>query len=400
MNKSLLTIILTCIHFWLSAQDAVTNNNKLMVNFWGSLYTLTNPSIISTNLVDQDPPTQYEILMKNYNKDDLLKLIREIENIRKTLQLDDWFYYQLIRRVSQNIIPKQQNYTGYTLIKYMLLQYSGFDTRAFYSKSKILLYINSKDTVYNIPVKTIGENNYVCLNYHDYNSNIDFDTEKFEKEIGKLKIAHPFSYKISKIPFFNPDSTIKKNISFQYKGKKEEYSFQINPHGQEYFKNYPVIDYRYHFSIPFSSNIESSLIEKLKSRLSKLSVQDGVSYLMEFTRSGFQFAPDKIIYGGEKRFSPEETLFAENSDCEDRSSLMFALLTRIYNLPMIVISYTDHVNLGIGFEKVYGKGIQFEGRTYTLCEPTPQRKNFKLGNMDMKTFKKGYEIAFAYIPSK
>lgn len=158
------------------------------------------------------------------------------------------------------------------------------------------------------------------------------------------------------------------------------------------------MDYRYQFSIPFSSNIEESLIAALKNRIKDMNQKQGISYLMEFTRSGFQYEADSTIYGGEKRMSPEETILSEKSDCEDRSSLMFALLTKLYMVPIIVISYPDHVNLGIGLDKPIGKGVEFNGKHYTICEPTPQKKKFRLGFMNQETFEKGFEIAFSYDP--
>ena len=398
MFRSIVFIYSLVLFFALHSRGEESLEETLFVDFWGNRLAFTQAFENLPGLTGLGGIEQYQTLTKCLNRKKATQLNNEIQRVRKTLMLDDWFYYQLLRRISQTIIAKQENYAGYTLVKQILLELSGFDARVFLSSNKILLYVKSNDTVYNIPVKKVGEIQYVCLNYHDYMNNIDFSSEKFETEIGNNGVTGTFSYTIQTIPPFPKDSTVTKHLSFYYNGKMEEYKVRINPYGKEYFKNYPVMDYRYQFSIPFSSNIEESLIAALKNRIKDMNQKQGISYLMEFTRSGFQYEADSTIYGGEKRMSPEETILSEKSDCEDRSSLMFALLTKLYMVPIIVISYPDHVNLGIGLDKPIGKGVEFNGKHYTICEPTPQKKKFRLGFMNQETFEKGFEIAFSYDP--
>ncbi|EDM34037.1 hypothetical protein PBAL39_07035 [Pedobacter sp. BAL39] len=49
----------------------------------------------------------------------------------------------------------------------------------------------------------------------------------------------------------------------------------------------------------------------------------GIDYLMRFTRYAFLYEDDSENFGKEKLLSPEETLFADHSDCDDRAALFF-----------------------------------------------------------------------------
>jgi hypothetical protein len=112
------------------------------------------------------------------------------------------------------------------------------------------------------------------------------------------------------------------------------------------------------------------------------------------------YEADSLMYGREKRFSPEETLASEWSDCEDYAGLFFSLVREVYDLPMIVLSYPDHINVAVNLKKSKGKTIMHNGKIYTVCEPTPQKKVLYLGQMEKKLSKQPYEVVYEYAPRK
>ena len=255
----------------------------------------------------------------------------------------------------------------------------------------------SNDSVNNIPYLMRNGQQYVCLNYHDYGYHIDFEKENFQLlEKPYDNSNKPFTYQITTIPEFSTTCYTERKVGFEYKGNTEEFTIPMNSQMLTYFTNYPVIDYRYQFSIPFSTLTYASLIPQLKKRLEHLHPAKGVEYLMYFVRNAFQFQRDTEHFGLEKRFSPEETLVAEKSDCEDRSALFFALVREIYGLPMIVLSYPEHVTVAVELDVPAGAGINYKGKIYTLCEPTPQKKELALGELMPHLRTKNYEVVLRY----
>jgi hypothetical protein len=323
--------------------------------------------------------------------------IKEISKIKEHLSLPDWLVYQLIRRFAEQIYSKYEDYNYYTVLKWALLSESGYDPIVFRSNNKILLYVQSPDIIYNLPIKTIGQKQYVCLNYHDYGHQIQFENEQFSQQITFLKKeAKEFHYTMKTLPSFQSESYIEKNVSFIYKNVNQEYNVLVNSEIQDYFTNYPVTEYRYQFNIPFSDITYNSLIPRLKTKLKNFSIEKGIEYLMVFVRDGFQFETDTKLFGREKRLSAEETLAYNSSDCEDRSALFFLLVKELYNVPMAIVSYPEHVNVAVLLPKQKGKQLLVENLSLTICEPTPQKKKRGIGWVPREIRKQPYEIAYFY----
>jgi len=84
--------------------------------------------------------------------------------------------------------------------------------------------------------------------------------------------------------------------------------------------------------------------------------------------------------GCDKHNFPEETLYYEFSDCDDRAVLFASLIREIYNMNSIALDYTQHINIGIYYYEndkrwksiLYNdKGaIHLGMEKYTICEPT------------------------------
>ncbi|MES1225537.1 MAG: hypothetical protein ABUT20_59205 [Bacteroidota bacterium] len=320
---------------------------------------------------------------------------------KKDHRLDDWLYYQLIRRTAEHISPKAENYNRYTLYKWFLLAKSGYNTTLSISGDSILFYVQSNDSIYNIPCHYKNGKQYVCLNYHDYGSNIDFDKIKFsEVPIDIPEAKNTFSYKITKLPDFKASDYEEKNLQFYVDQTEYDFKIKLNPEIKKMFTNYPVTDYESYFNIPLSKETYSSLIPLLKKNIKGLNVKNGIDYLMRFTRYAFLFEPDSVNFGREKRLSPEQTLLYDHSDCEDRAALFFFLVKEIYNLPMLVLSYPKHVTIAVKFDKPVGKPIIYNGESYTICEPTPQKEDLHIGQVSPDLQKISYEIVYAYTPQK
>lgn len=312
--------------------------------------------------------------------------------------LNDWFYYQLIRRTSQAISPKADSYHRYTLYKWFFLRASGYDAILTIHEDKILLYVRSDENVYNIPYRLSNGKNYICLNYHDYGA-IDFEKEKFVQVLSDMSgEAGSFSYKVTQVPEFSDKDYTEKKIAFTYYQNQYQFTIKLNPEVKNIFNNYPAVDYEEQFNMPLSKKTYESLLSSLRAPIAKMKQKEGIDFLLHFTRYAFLFKPDREVFGSEKRMSPEQTLLYEYSDCEDRSALFFFLVKEIYNLPMIILSYPEHVTVAVALDKPHGKTIDYNGRKYSVCEPSPQRIDLRIGQMLPALVGKSYQVAYAYTP--
>lgn len=348
------------------------------------------------------PPSAESVksFYSNFSGTEFQPIISAIVSYKEKYKLDDWLYYQLIRRTAEHLSPKAENYDRYTLYKWFLLAKSGYNTTISLSGDRILLYVQSNDSIYNIPCHFKDGRQYVCLNYHDY-GNIDFEKNKFsEVAVSIPEAQHSFSYKIKQLPDFRPGGYEEKNLQFFVDQNEYDFTIKLNPEIKTMFANYPAVDYESYFNIPLSKETYSSLIPLLKKNMKGMDVKNGVDYLMRFTRYAFLFEPDSVNFGKEKRLSPEQTLMYEYSDCEDRAALFFYLVKEMYDLPMIVLSYPKHITIAVKFDKPVGKPIYYKGIPYSICDPTPQKEDLHLGQVSGDLKKIPFEIVYAYNPQK
>lgn len=338
---------------------------------------------------------------RSINSSNYTALVDALLQCKQQRQLDDWFYYQLVRRVAAELSPKAENYERYTLYKWFLMAKSGYDvTLAVGTHQQLLFYVSSNDNIYDIPYFTRDGKQYVCLNYHDYGK-IDFSKEQlFESRIDIPEAKRPFSYRVTQVPDFKPEAYAEKEISFDYHQQTYQFKVKVNAQVQNIFANYPVVDFDAYFNIPMSRETYHSLIPILKGNVAQMSTKEGVDYLMHFTRYAFMYANDQDHFGKEKRLSPEQTLLYEQSDCDDRAALFFYLVKEVYNMPMIVLLYPTHVTIAVQFNKPVGHPVVYKGRKYSVCDPTPQETDLRIGQRTAAMRKNAYQVVYEYDPQR
>lgn len=390
------------LFFFAALPLADAAKKQVQFQFYGDTINLTFDGFDTID-IDKEALTEVSIA-SFYQKVSALQyhpLVNHLLYYKQKNKLDDWFYYQLIRKTAQQICAKEKNFELYTLYKWFLLSKSGYDAELALCENKLLFYVRSEDNIYDIPFYKKEGKQFVCLNYHDYGSKIDFkNLQFFPVNISIAEATNSFSYRVTKMPEFNTDSYSEKDLQFNYENKNYTFKVMVNPEVQNIFVNYPVVDYEAYFNIPMSSRTHNSLIPELKDAVKNMSAKKGVDYLMRFSRNAFAYQNDQENFGKEKRLSPEQTLLNNTSDCDDRAALFFSLVKEIYDLPMIVLLYPKHITIAVQFEKSSGKPIVYKDKKYYVCEPTPQAEDLSIGQIASKLKHTPYEIAYEYNPSK
>ncbi|RQO32518.1 hypothetical protein DBR32_02645 [Taibaiella sp. KBW10] len=313
--------------------------------------------------------------------------------------LSDWMYYQMVRRTANYLNPKVTNYVSYTLLKWYFMRETGFDVRLAIIKEQLLFYVQSNEDVYDVPYFVYEGKSYICLNRHDFQK-IDFDRDELQNiplDVPKNKLS-AFSYKINQLPDFTENNFSNKLIDFTFNNVPYQFDIKVNKAMDTLFVNYPVLNYDAYFNIPVSNSTYQTLIPELKKAIHKMPQRKGVEYLMEFVRNAFTYESDIVAVGKEQRFSPELTLINDKSDCDDRIALFYFLVKEVYNLPMVVVRYPSHVMLAVKLDHIKGATVSYNNEQYVICEPTPQAKALKVGEIADKYKNQVYEIAYAYHP--
>lgn len=313
-------------------------------------------------------------------------------------QLSDWLYYQLVRKTAQQISPKVENYARYTFYKWFLMCKSGYDAKLALGNNQIVFYIRNNEDISDIPFFEIDGKKYTCLNYHDYGKLFKNKDAYFPVKLNVPEASNAFSYQVSRMPDFKPEDYEEKQLAFNYKHKAYHFNVKVNKQIANIFANYPIVDFESYFNIPLSKETYQSLIPTLRENIRKMPPKKGVDYLMRFTRYAFLYEDDEELIGKEKRFSPEQTLLSNQSDCDDRVALFFYLVKEIYNLPMIALLFPNHITVAVQFDRPVGDAVYYNGKAYSICEPTPQKQNLKIGQLAANLKLQQFEVVYSYVP--
>lgn len=394
MNWRILILSL-CYLLLLQGQKGYAQN----IDIYQDVFTIPAIAPVSERFEGAVTVARVEEYVNKLQKSDYNRVIDALAAYKSEHQLSDWMYYQVVRRTANYLSPKAKNYNDYTLLKWLLMRQTGYDVRLAVINNKLLFYTRSDDEVYDIPYFDLDNKRYVCLNRHDFES-IPFASQ----ELLSVPMPRPehalasFSYKIAQLPEFTEDNFGNRFLDFSFRGKEYHFNIRVNNALDTLFTNYPVVNYEAYFNIPMSRTTYNTLMPELKHAVADMSRQDGVAYLMEFTRNAFAYESDLDAIGKEQRNAPELTLLRDKSDCDDRVALLYFFVKEIYDLPMVVVQYPSHVLLGVSLEGVKGFEIPYKDRQYIVVDPTPQSVPLKIGEIGKQYKKQAYEIAYAYKP--
>jgi hypothetical protein len=380
---------------------AQENSRQVRVNFFGDTIQFNLHSSANVSYGQELSAGAIQDFHKKMSAGFYEPIIDTLKAYKQRRNLNDWLYYQLVRRTAQQLAPKADGYYRYTLYKWFLLTRSGYDATLSIYNNELLFYVYSTEDISDVPYYMRHGKQYVCLNIHDYAK-----ADAFNAAITAIDIAVPgaesaFSYKVTRLPAFTPEDYTEKNLQFNYHDKSYHFVVKLNQQVSSIFTNYPGVDFASYFNIPLSSQTYQSLVPLLRKNVKHMKVRKGVDYLMNFTRHAFLYEDDREQFGKEKRMSPEETLLYNGSDCDDRAALFFYLVKEIYNLPMIALGYPSHITVAVLFDKPIGATVLYDGKQYTICEPTPQGNNIlRIGELAPAQRQQPYEVVYVYNPKK
>ena len=98
---------------------------------------------------------------------------------------------------------------------------------------------------------------------------------------------------------------------------------------------------------------------------------DAANLLLNYVQIAFEYKTDDEVWGRERAFFPEETLYYPYCDCEDRAILFSRLVSDLLGLEAILVHYPGHLATAVHFNTdVKGDYFEVDGKRYIVCDPT------------------------------
>lgn len=123
---------------------------------------------------------------------------------------------------------------------------------------------------------------------------------------------------------------------------------------------------------PMSESVRQQIYPSLRAAIQNCDQLTAVNKLLNFVQTGFKYEYDDKVWGHDRAFFAEESLYYPYCDCEDRSILFTRLVRDLLGLKCILIYYPGHLASAVEFTAsgISGDYIQLNGKTFIIADGT------------------------------
>jgi len=127
----------------------------------------------------------------------------------------------------------------------------------------------------------------------------------------------------------------------------------------------------YYANTPLGEKTKTQLYPTLQQLLAEKSQWEAANLLISFVQHAFEYEYDNKVWGRDRAFFAEETLYYPYSDCEDRTILFTRLVRDLLGLKVALVYYPGHLAAAVHFtEEIPGDYLLVKGSKYLICDPT------------------------------
>ena len=295
-------------------------------------------------------------------------LLYDCLELRKKHNLCDWAYLLMLKEITDQFCGTDTN-EAVLMMGYLYCQ-SGYKIRFASDNAGHLYLLVASDYVmygklsYDIdgdkfyPVQEAKPVLHVCQAKFPNESNLSLRISKAMQLDGTE--ADSRVIKSRAYPDMKMEVTVNRSLIDFY-----------NTYPSAYTNNDKMTYWKVYAETPMNEEVKKQTYPKLRSYLQGLSEHEAVSRLLNFVQTGFEYEYDEVIWGCDRAFFAEETLYYPYCDCEDRSILLTRLVRDLLGLDCVLIYYPGHLACAVRFtEKEKGDYYMFNQEEYTVCDPT------------------------------
>ncbi len=290
-------------------------------------------------------------------------LVYDCQQTRVRLGYCDWMYYQFVKEIAHIVSQTGKGSNEEVLLTGYILAQSGIDFRFARNGNRLLLALPFDSQVYGFKYFSIGNKNYYIVEKEVEGSCYLMD-KSFSKEaaILTLRISTAMDFGGSEIETKVLTSKKYPEMSVRLPGNKSLMRF---------FDSYPRMDWQVYSLAPLNEEVAKCIMNVFRQVLAGKSEEEAVNMILNFVQTAFTYGYDDKIWGGDRPFFADETLYYPYSDCEDRSILFSHLIRALTNLDVVLLHYPNHLATAVRFSRnLPGDYVMVGGQKYLVCDPT------------------------------
>lgn len=333
-------------------------------DYFGTLQAVYKPKMpVLSSLRERDIAQAWKQIG---NSEENVGMLSDMLELRKKLSLCDWAYMQLIDKALEATNASKDSRT---LMHAWLLASSGYSMRLGNDSRNLVMLYGTDYVIYERSYFSLGR--YKFYPYKNESANMAIFEQEFPGE-KMLSLAVPT------LPVLGTEEVCSSDrVSTVYPDLKLHGC--VNKGHIAFFESYPASHYGDNFMTrwaniartPFSQAMHSSLIKDIRAKLEGKNERDGIAMILNWLQTGFTYKVDNDVWGLDRAFFAEETIYYPYNDCEDRAILFSKIVREIYGLDVALVYYPGHLAAAVHFSNgPYGDYIEVAGTQYTICDPT------------------------------
>ena len=353
---------------------------SLNIEFFGTPITLSYDVSMAKSLNQKIDKAAISDYWSSTSRTDYDSLVKQLENWRSKLKLNDWAYVLLVNKVAHKINDNRRNEAS--ILSWFLLIKSSYKARVAYDQETIYLLLPSQHEMYDELYFTFGDIRYYVIEADDVRVNpgrvFTYDGEY--PNASRVLDMHVTS------DVATGNDAQRRHLSFQFDGKNYNIEAVYDRDRIRFFETYPQLDLGLYFGSGVYRMTATPMQQQLLESMRGMSELQAVNFLLRFVQTSLQYETDDQQFGRENYLFPEETIFYPYSDCEDRAVLFAWLVSSLLGLDVVGLDYPGHVAAAVHFTgMVNGDSVSYKGKRYVVTDPT--YVNARAG-MSMPQFKK------------
>ena len=286
-------------------------------------------------------------------------------NARKANQLCDWAYLQMLQKACE----KQYGKTNEAVLaQAFILTQSGYRIRMGMANGKLYMLIASNYDIFDYSYYKLDGAKFYLLS-KDQPQQLQITQTKYGKE-------RALSLQMAQLPTLGSDPTPKRTMTSK-KGVTTAASVNknlidfFNTYPQACFIGNPTTRWAAYANTPLDKSVKNMLYPPLKKTIEGMSEREAVGILLNWVQTAFEYEYDDKVWGHDRAFFAQETLYYPYCDCEDRAILFSRLVRDLVKLDVVLLYYPGHLAAAVAFNED-GKGdyLTYKQRKYIVCDPT------------------------------
>lgn len=307
-------------------------------------------------------------LWMRLSEPDYNNLVHDCLILRSQYNLCDWAYLNVLECLANDFLGKQTSEA--VLLQAFLFNQSGYKVRLGRSATyRLYLMVASRHQIYDMSYFTVKGESFYPLHYKEDGLYIYDNPYPKERQMS-LEVRREQMFADTKIESrtlcSKGEYALKTTVSFN----KNLIDF-YNTYLQSSINNDGTTKWVFYANTPLSGSVRVKLYPALQAATNGKSECVAANILINFVQTALVYGYDDEIWGGDRPFFADETLYYSYSDCEDRAILYSRLVRDLLHLETVLLYYPGHLAMAVCFNKnVGGKFFLIDGKKFTYCEPT------------------------------